>query len=373
MTHSVAWGRVFYAPRWVWSRAQLIVGQPLWKGDSASRKAVAKVYVRAAIGIATFQILKHFLYSLLAGDDDEHKPKYEIDLRSSGFGKTRLGETRLDSGAGVNQIVTLAARIITGKTKRANGELVPIRGDDMPWGGDDARNIIHRFLDTKLAPLPSAVMDYIAGENVVGEKATLTSVVSERMLPMTWTDIWDAEKELNIPQGTVASIEAFFGTGMSTYGPRRRYRDADQEGKDKILKSFLAKMEWDSAVPEYRGLLAPDQMKQVDERRKEVQGNLVFDVLSEPPDRKKAKSDESYQENLKRRKKTLDTFNEMKAEVPTFEEALELLNWRYTFEFRTAENPLVEDGKPIGQFKGSKYRQGYKERVAALEKLYGKE
>lgn len=231
----VGLSRIFYAPRWVWSRGQLLVGQPLWKGNAATRKAVGKVYVRAALGMGAYMLIRHAIYSLLAGDDDE--PKYEIDPRSSDFGKTRLGETRIDSGTGFNQLVTLAARIITGETKRASGEIVPIRGDEVPYGGDNSADIITRFLRTKLAPLPSGVLDFATGENVVGEKTTVGKLVSERVTPMTWRDIWEAEQELNVPQGTVAALEAFFGAGVSTYGPETSLRNAEtEEERRKVLK-----------------------------------------------------------------------------------------------------------------------------------------
>ena len=45
-----------------------------------------------------------------------------------------------------------------------------VRGEDgeVRPGTDDVRDILHRFVDTKLAPLPSAVVDFMVGKNVVG-------------------------------------------------------------------------------------------------------------------------------------------------------------------------------------------------------------
>lgn len=258
-----------YAPRWVWSRALLAVGQPAWKGDKATRLAVGKVYVRAALGMAAFQTIKHIIYLLATGDDDEHKPKYELDPRSSDFGKTRIGDTRLDTGAGINQLATLAARLATGQTKRQSGEIIDLRGDDVPWGASDTADVMSRFLRTKLAPLPSGVVDWIAGENVVGEKATVGKIVGDRLTPMTWRDIWDAEKELNIPQGTVAAIEAFLGTGVATYGDKTKYRKASKEQRAEILEKDLKKLDWDSPAPAYAEFLTEEQAKAIRARRDE--------------------------------------------------------------------------------------------------------
>jgi hypothetical protein len=279
----VSSARIFYAPRWVWSRGQLLAFQPLWKGDTATRFAVGKVYVRAALGYAAFRLMKHLLYWLLAGDDDD-KPKEEWDMRSSDFNKTRIGDTRIDSGAGFNQLVVLAARLATGETKTASGKIVAIRGEDVPRGSDDTRDVVHRFLDSKLAPLPSAVMDWIAGENVVGQKATTASIIGERVTPMTWSDIWAAEKELNVPQGTVAAIEAFFGEGVSTYGQRTKYRNADEEGRKKLV--FAAFNLMDTSKPKRNGYASEEKFQDAmtkfeDSNERATQDLKSFGISSE--------------------------------------------------------------------------------------------
>jgi hypothetical protein len=345
-----------------------MTGQPLWKGDKATRLAVGKVYVRGALGMAAYTLIAHALYSLLAGDDDE-EPTYELDPRSADFGKRKVGETRVDMGAGFNQFVTLAARIITGETKRASGEIVSIRGEDVPWGGTDARDIIHRFLNTKLAPLPSAVLDFMAGENVVGEKATVASIVRERVTPMTWQDIWDAEKDLNVPQGTVAAIEAFFGAGLSTYGPQTRYREGTPEERQKQFKNDLKKIQWNSPAPAYSEALTTDQLQQVEQRRQEVKGKVVYEGLAPTPDRENYKSDDTYQEGLEKREAAAAKLQEMKAQL-SLDEAQELLKWHYAYETGQDGKPNVdEDGEPLGWSD----KESYYQRRIELNKLYGKE
>jgi hypothetical protein len=302
LRHSVALGRLFYAPRWVWSRALLATGQPLWKpvwtGNAAQRNAVAKVYVRAALGMAAMLTMRHLLYGILADDEDE-EPKYEFDPRSSDFAKTRIGDVRLDSGAGVNQLVTLAARLILGQTKRKSGEIVDLRGDNVPFGADDTMDIMQRFVRTKLAPLPSGVIDWIVGKDVVGKKATVSSIVASRLTPMTWGDIWDAEKELNVPQGIVAAIEAFFGAGLSVYGDKTKYREASAEERKEIFEKSLKRLEWDSPELEYREFLSPQQLDQVQERREERRQSLVNQALS-IPDRNNFESQERFDAASKR-------------------------------------------------------------------------
>ena len=234
------WGRVFFAPEWIWSTVKMVAGQPLWSGDRATRLAIGKVYVRAMLGYAAMKLIKHVIHTLLA-DDEKHKPRYELDWRSSDLGKTIIGDTRLDDGRGLSQLAVLAGRIWTGETKLSSGKIVKVRGEDgeVRPGTDDLRDIMHRFVDSKLAPLPSAVIDFIVGKNVVGKKVTLGSIIKERTMPMTWRDIWEAEKELGVAQGTVAALDAYLGTGISTYGLKSEYRDASPEEREKIDESLM--------------------------------------------------------------------------------------------------------------------------------------
>jgi len=220
LRQAVGLSRVFFAPRWVWSRAQLLVGQPLWRGDYYTRKAIGKVYVRWALGMAAFYGLRHIIYSLTA-DDEEHEPAYELSRLSADFGKTRLGKTRVDVGGGFPQLITLGARLATGTTKTQKGKIVPISGPKVPYGGMTSEGAIGAFGRRKLAPLPSGVLDYLTEENAIGQPATIGSILYERFTPMTWNDIFAAEKELGVKQGTVAAVDAFFGAGLQTYQDRK--------------------------------------------------------------------------------------------------------------------------------------------------------
>jgi hypothetical protein len=305
--------RIFFAPRWVWSTAQAAVGQPLWKGDRATRMAIGKVYVRSAIGMAAYMTIRHLVYSLGA-DDEEHEPTYEWDLRSSNVGKMKVGETRLDSGRGFFQLATLIARVVTGQTKTQTGEIRRIGpglfgGEDTTeeasyYNEEDVRDALHRFLDTKLAPLPGGVIDYLAGQTVVGEKldrdpvVRAGQVIGERMLPMTWRDIWEAEQELNLPQGITAATEAFFGVGMATYGPNTTQRKGGEKA-EKQIKKDLTNMKWDSPLPSYAEMLPEEVRAKFENKRRQRRGQLLYNGLSKIQPRQNYETDESYVKRLK--------------------------------------------------------------------------
>ena len=298
---------MFWAPRWVWSGVQLFTTLPfgafargvdirhpstVWKGDYATRKAIALVYVRGSVGAASYWMLMHYIYSLLAGDDEEFKPKYEKDMRSTKYGRRQVGEVTFETSRGLTQFATLGARIVTGQTKTASGEIVDIRGEDKVYGHDDVRDSLHRYMDYKLSNLAGGVMDFMAGETSIGEELSENLIVragqvaGKRMLPMSHVDIWEAEKELNIPQGTVAALEIFFGQSASTYGPRTKYREAKPEKRKELFGKALEKVEWDSPPLAYHEMLTPEQVEKFDDEKLSDKQEVVYEAMREPPEMK---------------------------------------------------------------------------------------
>ena len=119
---------IFFAPKYVLSRFQLLAGQPLFKGSATTRKLIAQEYARALIGLFTVYVL-----GALAGAEIEDDP------RSSDFGKLKFGDTRIDPLFGLAQTAVFMGRIFTGVTKKGDGEIVPIstwRGE-VPFRGDN--------------------------------------------------------------------------------------------------------------------------------------------------------------------------------------------------------------------------------------------
>jgi len=173
------------------------------------------------VGWTTYNVLKHILYSLTA-DDEEHKPKYELSPLSSDFGKTIIGNTRSDIGAGITQLITLGARIGTGTMKGADGKIIHLSGPEHGFKDPNEWDLVTNYARSGFAPLPSGAVDWKTGENVVHQPATLASVLYQRFSPMTWNDVYEAEEELNLKQGTLAMLEAFFGANVRTYQPKNK-------------------------------------------------------------------------------------------------------------------------------------------------------
>lgn len=203
---AVGLSTIFFAPRYVASRFQLIAGQPFYKGTTRTRTLVAKEYARFLIGAGV-------IYGLgtLAGGD------VETDSRSSDFGKLRFDDTRLDPMAGLLQSTVLLARLGSGETTRLSGKTVAIRGEGVPFGGDDAADVTARFLRTKLSPVVGTTVNILSGTDVTGEKVTPEKIGQDLLVPLALKDILKAMEDQGVPRGTALVILSIFGMGLQTY------------------------------------------------------------------------------------------------------------------------------------------------------------
>lgn len=200
-------GTFMWAPKLVLSRFQMVLGHSLFGGTKATRMAIAKEYGRILTGIGIIYTVS----SLLGAD-------IETDPRSSDFGKIQIGDTRIDVLAGVSQATVFMSRIITGETKSiTTGEIRPIAGDFVPYGGTTTWDVISNFLRTKLTPVLGVAINLRQGRNIVGEKVTMYDIPEETLVPLPVLDIYDAMVAEGVPVGAALGILGLFGVGIQTY------------------------------------------------------------------------------------------------------------------------------------------------------------
>lgn len=216
---AVPLARVFFSPRYLMSRLQMASGHSMWGGNARTRKVIAKEYARALIGMGLYYSL---LSAMFRDDKDKKKGHIETDPRSSDFGKIRLGETRLDPLAGLGQVITLAARTASGKTKTLSGKVQDIRGSKVPFGGSRWTDVAARFGRTKLHPVPGAIANLFDGTDLTGQQASITGEIGKGVAPMTYSDIYDALKAQDLPEGAALSLLAFLGEGLQTYEKNKK-------------------------------------------------------------------------------------------------------------------------------------------------------
>jgi hypothetical protein len=231
---------VFWAPKLIASRIQMLVGQPLLraaKTDAFTTKLVAKEYGKMLVGAGTVLGL-----AALVGF------KVDLDPRSASFGKIQIGNTKVDVLGGLSQITTLGGRLFTGKTKTQSGLIEPT----------DKGDVLSRFLRTKLSPVLGTAWDIFGDknqENVVGEKTTLlpedyssfkswSHSAPGMAIPMSFKDIYEAMQEQGMEKGAALGLLSTFGFGVQSYHPEIDDKLKDLPGqKNQPLEDALLKLQ----------------------------------------------------------------------------------------------------------------------------------
>lgn len=226
---------IFFAPRLVASRFQLLAGQPLYGGSNRTRKMIAQEYARFLMGVSVAIALA----AMMRDEDDETKP-IEMDPRSANFGKVRFGDTFLDPLAGLAQVTTFLARVGTGESRTTTkGELIPLRdqyrltdvapglGDGyelgkVGYGGRDIPDVVTNFLRSKLAPVPGAILNVATGKNMIGEEATPLNQAVNLVTPMSVGNLVDVMEAHGMARGTAINLLGILGMSV-------QYRKGDAE------------------------------------------------------------------------------------------------------------------------------------------------
>ena len=246
---------VFFAPRYVLSRFQYLTLQPLRKGllsgeeSWRARKLIAKEYARSIAGLGVFYgTAAALLFATVGPPGDDKKWDVEFDPRSSDFLKIRIGKTRIDPMAGLQQATVLLSRLISGETKAAQGNIIPIRGEGYRFGIGNTADVIARFARTKLSPVFASGIDLLSGTDVVGGPVTLGSEAAELVIPLNMRDIYEATKEQGMPAVAAITFLSLFGIGVQTH--QQRMSNIGDPVADKIVNNWNKANEKDIWSPE---------------------------------------------------------------------------------------------------------------------------
>lgn len=220
---------VFFAPRLVASRVNLLALQPLYGGTARTRLMIAQEYSRFLMGVAVV-----FGLAALAADDDDDEPLVTLDPRSANFLKIKFNNTYIDPMTGLSQVTVFLTRMLTGETVSGAGQVTPLReryrlsdfyADDplpaeIPYGRDDAFDVAARFARTKFAPIPGAIASLGSGTDPVGEPVTVGSVVTSLVVPISFQDIHGIMTDNGLPKGAGVFLLSMLGMGV-------QYREPD--------------------------------------------------------------------------------------------------------------------------------------------------
>lgn len=222
---AVGMAMTFFAPRYVTSRFQLSLIEPVKLAtgvghEEGTRALLIKEYGRAAAGLASF--LSAIALFVGAFGDEEDYFSIETDPRSTDFLKTKIGNRRLDLFAGLSQTLVLIARVAWNIKTTAKGKRVDLFRPD--YAGDSAFDVVADHGRSKLAPWLSTTIDYKTGENIVGQDVSLLgrgedeqSALLSLFVPFTFGDIKDVWGEKGTPVNALSTTLALLGMSLQTY------------------------------------------------------------------------------------------------------------------------------------------------------------
>lgn len=218
---------VFFAPRWVQSRFSVLSGYPVWSAPTRRlKKQIALEYGRSMLGFTTLLAIISGAFAL--DGDEEDKPTVSFDPKSTDFMKIKVGETRIDMTAAMASPIVFLTRVLGGEKTTQSGDVVPLRGEDVPYGGDDVWDIINRFLRSKLAPPVAASINLAVGENVVGEESTAAGEFAGLFMPLSLSDTLAAMEAQGIPKGSAITLLSIIGAASNTYAQREAEKDDEK-------------------------------------------------------------------------------------------------------------------------------------------------
>ena len=208
---AVPLARLLFSPRFLMSRIQYATGHSLWGGDMESRRIIAKEYARALIGLTAYYAAQS-LYFSATSDSEETDPHIGTDATSSDFGKIVIGNTRLDPMAGLAQVIVFMSRSILGKTTTIGGKT-----REAPFGGDEWAKIAMRFARSKAHPVVGSALNIAIGKDLGGNEVDIFNETAAYLYPITYSDIYQAFEEQNIPTASAMTMLAFLGEGLQSY------------------------------------------------------------------------------------------------------------------------------------------------------------
>jgi hypothetical protein len=200
---------VIFAPRFAMSRIQTpYVFFKNLRNPRVRREIAKDMAGITALGLTTLTLAK--LAGLEVG----------FDPRNSDFGKIRVGNTRIDIWAGLQQPARLQMRLLLAATDGVGftgGGFLPASGR-----ATDPLELIGRFSAYKLAPSVTIPLELIKGKTIVGEPVTPSQTAVRGVLPMVYEDIYDAFRDAGFGRAGLVGGLTFLGVGANTFAQRQR-------------------------------------------------------------------------------------------------------------------------------------------------------
>lgn len=275
---------VFFSPRFVKSNIDALTGHALdySKLGTMARKEAAKNTVKIISGIA----------GVLALADAIMPGSVDFDLRSSDFGKIKVGDTRFDVSGGMSGLVTLAARLLTQSTKSTSGVVRKLNTGE--FGGQSTLDVLMNFTGNKLSPAGQVVKDILKGTDFNGDKVTFGGELQKLTLPIGVQNYMSMKDNPNSANIIVTSLLDGLGIGANTYSSQKqnswknttskellafkekvgeeKFKSANKEADD-TYNAYVDKV---SKTDTYKNLSPDDQKALLARKKAKIQKNTLI-------------------------------------------------------------------------------------------------
>ena len=228
---------LLFAPRFLAARIRTITDlQYLITGQTKIEQERGKVALRNAIAYLVIPSLIKAIARALDPDDPHGETAWErarsvLDMRSSEFGKFRIGNTRIDASFGMGALYTAAIRGITQKSVSSKGVV-----KDTTW-----QDVLGAFFEGKLSPGARFLKDiqsaaWGSGKGFGGEEITTLGVLGDAFIPITFQSLGDII-DVDLKEGKVdlgpSALTATFGLALDFVGVSANTYDVSSRDKGK--------------------------------------------------------------------------------------------------------------------------------------------
>ncbi len=195
---------VFFAPRYAASRVEVL--NPLTYAKNSTTAAGRAVLKQQMSDLVQFAGMTAATLALAKAAGAE----VGLDPEDSDFLKIKIGNTRYDTLAGLQQFMRLFYRV---------GKDVGLAAQDKKAEGETAAGVLAKFGHSKLAPIPSFFTDMVTRKDFTGRKFEMERGIKERVLPLMWKDFYEAYQREGFG-GAAKLTPGFFGVGTADFEKR---------------------------------------------------------------------------------------------------------------------------------------------------------
>lgn len=204
-----------FSPRFVASRFEYILGQPLgttgasWTKSAKGRALVAKEYAKflgALGGVLTLAKM--------------NGAEVETDAASADFGKVKIGNQRIDFGAGLLQTAVFLNRMATGRYKTTGGNVLDL--NNPKYGGPNKLSVLGRFARSKASPTAGVAASGLEGKNYIGEPVTVKSTLKDLISPLSVKELVEGLRADGWDQKDAITLLNFLGISTQDYDTKQK-------------------------------------------------------------------------------------------------------------------------------------------------------